>query len=108
MPSIGQTWVLASIGAVVEMGVLSTLKRLHMESTRISNSVPKLTSYNLIGLIDSLLIILIDRWSSSLKLKILEHKYVEKYGVECFGFRFSFFNLLIFSDYLNCRLSLTV
>jgi hypothetical protein len=25
MPSIGQTWVLASIGAVVEMGVLSTL-----------------------------------------------------------------------------------
>jgi hypothetical protein len=24
MPSIGQTWVLASIGAVVEMGVLST------------------------------------------------------------------------------------
>jgi hypothetical protein len=32
MPSIGQTWVLASIGAVVEMGVLSTLKRLLMES----------------------------------------------------------------------------
>jgi hypothetical protein len=32
-PSIGQTWVLASIGAVVEMGVLSrTLKRLLMES----------------------------------------------------------------------------
>jgi hypothetical protein len=31
MPSIGQTWVLASIGAVVEMGVLSTLKRLLME-----------------------------------------------------------------------------
>jgi hypothetical protein len=28
MPSIGQTWVLASIGAVVEMGILSTLKRL--------------------------------------------------------------------------------
>jgi hypothetical protein len=28
MPSIGQTWVLASIGAVVEMGVLSTLKWL--------------------------------------------------------------------------------
>jgi hypothetical protein len=27
-PSIGQTWVFASIGAVVEMGVLSTLKRL--------------------------------------------------------------------------------
>jgi hypothetical protein len=26
MPSIGQTWVLASIGAVVEMGILSTLK----------------------------------------------------------------------------------
>jgi hypothetical protein len=26
MPSIGQSWVLASIGAVVEMGVLSTLK----------------------------------------------------------------------------------
>jgi hypothetical protein len=33
MPYIGQTWVLASIGAVVEMGVLSTLKRLLMEST---------------------------------------------------------------------------
>jgi hypothetical protein len=32
MSSIGQTWVLASIGAVVEMGVLSTLKRLPMES----------------------------------------------------------------------------
>jgi hypothetical protein len=32
MPSIGQTWVFASIGAVVEMGVLSTLKRLLMES----------------------------------------------------------------------------
>jgi predicted Abi (CAAX) family protease len=32
MPSIGQTWVLASIGVVVEMGVLSTLKRLLMES----------------------------------------------------------------------------
>jgi hypothetical protein len=28
MPSIGQTWVLAPIGAVVEMDVLSTLKRL--------------------------------------------------------------------------------
>jgi hypothetical protein len=33
MPSIGQTWVLASNGAVVEMGILSTLKRLLMEST---------------------------------------------------------------------------
>jgi hypothetical protein len=33
MPSIGQTWVLASIGAVVEFGILSTLKRQHMEST---------------------------------------------------------------------------
>jgi hypothetical protein len=33
MPSIGQTWVLVSIGAVVEIGVLSTLKRLLMEST---------------------------------------------------------------------------
>jgi hypothetical protein len=33
MPSIGQTWVLAPIGAVVEMGILSTLKRLLMEST---------------------------------------------------------------------------
>jgi hypothetical protein len=33
MPSIDQTWVLASIGAVVEMGRLSTLKRLLMEST---------------------------------------------------------------------------
>jgi hypothetical protein len=32
MPSIGQTWVLASIGAVFEMGILSTLKRLLMES----------------------------------------------------------------------------
>jgi hypothetical protein len=32
MPSIGQTWVLASIGTVVEMGVLSTLKQLFMES----------------------------------------------------------------------------
>jgi hypothetical protein len=32
MPSIGQTWALASIGAVVEMGVLSTLKRLLIES----------------------------------------------------------------------------
>jgi hypothetical protein len=32
MPSIGQAWVLASIGAVVEMGILSTLKRLLMES----------------------------------------------------------------------------
>jgi hypothetical protein len=35
MPSIGQTWVLASIGAVVEMGVLTrTLKRLLMESIK--------------------------------------------------------------------------
>jgi hypothetical protein len=32
VPSIGQTWVLASIGTVVEMGVLSTFKRLHIES----------------------------------------------------------------------------
>jgi hypothetical protein len=32
MPSIGQTWVLASIGAVVEMGILSTLKWLLIES----------------------------------------------------------------------------
>jgi hypothetical protein len=32
MPSIGQTWVLASIGDVVEMGILSALKRLLMES----------------------------------------------------------------------------
>jgi hypothetical protein len=32
LPSIGQTWVLVSIGAVVEMGILSTLKRLLMES----------------------------------------------------------------------------
>jgi hypothetical protein len=31
MSYIGQTWVLASIGAVVEMGVLSTLKRPLME-----------------------------------------------------------------------------
>jgi hypothetical protein len=36
MPSIGQTWVLASIGAVVEMGVLSTLKRLLMEPSAIT------------------------------------------------------------------------
>jgi hypothetical protein len=36
MPFIGQTWVLASIGAVVEMGVLSTLKRLLMESILIA------------------------------------------------------------------------
>jgi hypothetical protein len=28
MPSIGQAWVLAFIGAIVEMGVLSTLKLL--------------------------------------------------------------------------------
>jgi hypothetical protein len=28
-----KTWVLASIGAVIEMGVLSTLKRLPMESS---------------------------------------------------------------------------
>jgi uncharacterized membrane-anchored protein YhcB (DUF1043 family) len=34
MPSIGQTWVLASIGVVIEMSILSTLKRLLMESTR--------------------------------------------------------------------------
>jgi hypothetical protein len=35
MPSIGETWVLASIGAVVEMGVfLSTLKRLLIASRR--------------------------------------------------------------------------
>jgi hypothetical protein len=33
MPSIGQTSVLTSIGAVVEMGILSTLKRLLVEST---------------------------------------------------------------------------
>jgi hypothetical protein len=33
MPSIGQTWVLASIGVVVEMGVLSTLKRLLMDDS---------------------------------------------------------------------------
>jgi hypothetical protein len=33
MPSTGQTWVLACIGAVIEMGILSTLKRLLMEST---------------------------------------------------------------------------
>jgi hypothetical protein len=32
MPSIGQTWVLASIDAIVEMGILSTLKRLPLES----------------------------------------------------------------------------
>jgi hypothetical protein len=32
MPSIGQTWILVFIGAVVEMGILSTLKRLLMES----------------------------------------------------------------------------
>jgi hypothetical protein len=32
MPYIGQTRVLATIGAVVEMGILNTLKRLLMES----------------------------------------------------------------------------
>jgi hypothetical protein len=39
MSSIGQTWVLASIGAVVEIGILSTLKQLLMESN------PYLTVY---------------------------------------------------------------
>jgi hypothetical protein len=39
MPYIGQTWVLASIGAVVEMGVLSTLKRLLVESNLHINSL---------------------------------------------------------------------
>jgi hypothetical protein len=39
MPSIGQTWVLATIGAVVEMGILSTLKRLLMESRAIVQNV---------------------------------------------------------------------
>jgi hypothetical protein len=34
MPSIGQTWVLASIGAVVEMGILSTLKKAKKKSIR--------------------------------------------------------------------------
>jgi hypothetical protein len=33
LPSIGQTWVLARIGAVFEMGVLiRTLKRLRLSS----------------------------------------------------------------------------
>jgi hypothetical protein len=36
MPSIGQTWALVSIGAVVEMGVLSTLRRLLLESNPLS------------------------------------------------------------------------
>jgi hypothetical protein len=35
MPSFGQTWVLASIGAVVEMDILSSLKKLLMESSSI-------------------------------------------------------------------------
>jgi hypothetical protein len=46
MPSIGQTWVLASIGAVVEMGALSTLKRLLMESnSSCDNRQLSLTAY---------------------------------------------------------------
>jgi hypothetical protein len=51
MPSIGQTWVLASIGAVVEMGILSTLKRLLMESTILNglSQIPNLTPNNLCG-----------------------------------------------------------
>jgi hypothetical protein len=40
MPSIGQTWVLASIGAVVEMGILSTLKRLLVESRAHTEEAP--------------------------------------------------------------------
>jgi uncharacterized membrane-anchored protein YhcB (DUF1043 family) len=39
MPSIGQTWVLASIGAVVEMGILNILKRLLMEQYKIRKKV---------------------------------------------------------------------
>jgi hypothetical protein len=52
MPSIGQTWVLASIGTVVEMGVLSTLKLLLMES-RFSDAggilSQKITLINFLG-----------------------------------------------------------
>jgi hypothetical protein len=43
MPSIGQTWVLASIGAVVEMGVLSTLKLLLIQSGAVER-LPPITS----------------------------------------------------------------
>jgi hypothetical protein len=45
VPSIGQTWVLASIGAVVEMGILSTLKRLLMESKLVNASGFSVLSY---------------------------------------------------------------
>jgi hypothetical protein len=38
MPSIGQSWILASFGAVVEMGVLSKLKRLLMDLANIKRS----------------------------------------------------------------------
>jgi hypothetical protein len=49
MPSIGQTWVLASIGAVIEMGILSTLKRLLMESRySIAATVAKVQSSNFV------------------------------------------------------------
>jgi hypothetical protein len=48
MPSIGQTWVLASIGAVVEMGILSTLKRLLMESNGLHEYI-KTTKPYLLG-----------------------------------------------------------
>jgi hypothetical protein len=51
MPSIGQTWVLSSIGAVVEMGVLSTLKRLSMVSKKTSacksSQLPWISQFNI-------------------------------------------------------------
>jgi hypothetical protein len=48
MPSIGQTWVLASIGAVVEMGVLSTLKNgriEYIETTAVMESMHKVAKF---------------------------------------------------------------
>jgi hypothetical protein len=47
MPSIGQTRVLVSIGAVVEMGVLSTLKQLLMEYNLTGNApIINVAEYN--------------------------------------------------------------
>jgi hypothetical protein len=52
MPSIGQTWVLASIGAVVEMGILSTLKLLPMESRLSTGKTSISLVYNAWGNLD--------------------------------------------------------
>jgi hypothetical protein len=41
---VTQAWVLASIGAVVEMGILSTLKRLLMESNILVVAVVKIVN----------------------------------------------------------------